>query len=85
MYFILFICTSICLFCLAVLVLCLSVFLIVCIIFLFIKKVRKAKRIFDQGWERLGCMNQMDEAGHDHLDLRQRRLYSAPRYPLLVL
>ena len=38
---------------------------------LFIKQIRKARRIFDKGWEQMGCVNQMDETGLDHLDLRQ--------------
>ena len=40
------------------------------------KQVREAKRFLDQGWERLGSVNQMDEAGHGDLDLRQRRVCS---------
>ena len=28
---------------------------------LFIKQVQEARRFFYQGWERLGCVSQMDE------------------------
>ena len=28
---------------------------------LFIKQVQEAKKLFDEGWERLACVNQMDE------------------------
>ena len=48
----------------------------------FLEQIREARRFFNQGWERLGCVNQMDEAGHGDLDLHQRRVYSAPRCPL---
>ena len=50
----------------------------------FPTQVREARRFFDQGLERLRCVNQVDEAGHRHLDLHQRRVYSAPRCPLSV-
>ena len=52
-----------------------SVFLLVCI---FFKQAREARRIFNQGWERLGRANQMhellyqDRSAHLHLDLHQR-------------
>ena len=54
----------------------------------FPKQVQKARRIFNQGWEQLGCANQMrgvlyqNKSAHCHLDLRQQRVYSVLRCPL---
>ena len=54
-------------------VLCFSCVFCFFLVWKFPKQVREARRILNQGWERLEYANQMDEAGHRHLDLRERK------------
>ena len=55
------------------------VFLFSCVFIFFFLSAKfpqagtRARRFFDQGWERLGCVKKMDEARHGHHDLHQQR------------